>query len=126
MVDVRPDRLVGAIVDAVQSYTEAVGEAIAAEVKDTADAVLKEAKRDSPIRTGSYKRGWVRQAQRAPGMSKYTIWNKKHYRLVHLLEFGHAKKGGGRVEGRPHLGPAYARHGATMPDRIKTIIRNGG
>jgi len=126
MVDVRPDRLVGEIVNAIQNYTDAVGAAIAVEVKETADAVIKDAREHSPVRTGAYKRGWTKKTQRAPGMAKYTVWNKKRYRLTHLLEFGHAKRGGGRVQGHPHLGPAYQRHGATMPDRIKRIIRNGG
>jgi len=45
---------------------------------------------------------------------------------VHLLEFGHAKKNGGRVAARPHLRPAYDRHVPEMEKRIKKIIKNGG
>jgi len=114
------------IAEAVREYTEDVTSAIGAEVKNTADLVLAEVKRLAPKHTGEYARTFVKTDKSLPGNRKYVVWNKKHYRRVHLLEYGHAKVDGGRVRAYPHLDPAHRTYGLTMPDRIKEIIRNGG
>ncbi len=57
--------------------------------------------------SGAYARGW--SARRDPdGRGSYVghIYNKDLPGLPHLLEKGHAKVGGGRVEGREHIAPA--------------------
>lgn len=118
--------LADTIVDAVREYTEDVTEAIDQKVESTTDLVLADTRRDAPKNTGKYAKGFVKTDKSLPGRRRFVVWNKKHYRLVHLLEFGHAKAKGGRVDGKPHLIPAYQRHANGMVSDIKQIIKNGG
>ena len=126
MANIPIDRLAAEITKAVQEYTEDVSEAIERKVDEVAEKVLQEVKQTAPKRTGKYRRGFVKTNRDAPGRTKRIVWNRRHYMLVHLLEFGHAKRGGGRVAARPHLRPAYDKHAGNLPDEIKRIIRNGG
>ena len=116
------------ITDAVREYTEDVSEAIGNEVLSTADKVLREVKSLARKRSGEYARTFVKtdKSLASHGYRKYVVWNKKHYRRVHLLEFGHAKVGGGRVQAYPHMRPAHDKYADQMVDNIKEIIRNGG
>ncbi|CCO08272.1 HK97 gp10 family phage protein [Desulforamulus hydrothermalis] len=124
--DVSIDQLASAITRAVRDYTGDVKVGIEAEVKSTADKVLKEVKRLAPKRTGEYARTFVKTNKSLPGKQRYVVWNKKHYRRVHLLEFGHAKVDGGRVQAYPHLRPAHDKYTKEMLENIKQIIRSGG
>lgn len=52
--------------------------------------------------TGKYAGGWTSQLEEGRLSTAGVIYNK-YPGLPHLLENGHAKRGGGRVPGRPHI-----------------------
>ncbi|MNS16398.1 hypothetical protein D3C86_1321210 [compost metagenome] len=120
------DQLANEITKAVREYTEDVAEGIEKRVDEVADLIREDAAANAPVRTGKYRQGFTKTKQDGFGNTRRIVWNKKASRRVHLLEFGHAKKGGGRVPGRPHLRPAYDKYAGTLADDIKRIIRNGG
>jgi len=127
MADIPIDALAEEIVNAFREYTEDVSEAIEAKVVDVADQVLNEVKRTAPGPNRNYAKGFTKTKKALRGGRYYVIWNKKNYRLVHLLEFGHAKVNDkGEVKERPHLVPAHDKYASQLPEHIKRIIKNGG
>ncbi|QRG66934.1 HK97 gp10 family phage protein [Brevibacillus choshinensis] len=126
MADISLDQLAAEITRVVREYTEDVSEAVEKKVGEVADKVLAEVAVSAPKRTGGYAQGFKVTKQDSGGKARRVIWNKKDYRRVHLLEFGHAKRNGGRVQAIPHLRPAYDKHADGLTDDIKRIIQNGG
>ncbi len=122
------DNLAGEIVLAIKDYTEDVAAAIEKEVHETAQAVLQDVATSTAYsdQTGKYRKGWRCTKERSGTGIRYIIHNTVRGWLVHLLEFGHAKRGGGRVGERKHLRPAYDAHVPGMEERIKEIVRKGG
>ncbi len=120
---VKVDDLAGEIVLAVRTYTEEVGAAIEEAVKETAQALIADLRETSPKDTGEYAKGWTAKKE---GPGRYVVYNKKKPQLTHLLEHGHAKAGGGRVEGRPHIKPAEERHVPQLERKIVQILERGG
>ena len=120
------DDLANEITSAVREYTEDVSVGIEKKVDEVAKDVLKETRNLAPKLSGEYANSFKITRKVSFGSSKRIIWNKKHYRRVHLLEMGHAKVNGGRVPSYPHLRPAYEKHAANLDEEIKDIIRNGG
>ena len=55
--------------------------------------------------TGKYASGWASKVEETRMGSKATLYNAKVPGLPHLLEHGHAKRGGGRVSGLVHIKP---------------------
>lgn len=120
------DNLANEITSAVREYTEDVSTSIEKKVDETAKEVLKETRNLAPKRTGEYAKSFKITKEDSFGSTRRIVWNKKHYRRVHLLEMGHAKVNGGHVPAYPHLRPAYEKHAADLDEEIKKIIRNGG
>ena len=76
-------------------------------VTKAGNTVKSEVKANAPVRTGQYKKGWaVKKQKETANALELVVHNKKRYRLTHLLEKGHAKRGGGRVRAFPHIAPA--------------------
>lgn len=109
------------IMDALEEYGEQAQEAIDRTLPLVGDETAKELRQTSPKRTGNYAKGWKYQIdtrKRSKG-TKMTVYNKKFYRLTHLLENGHAKVNGGRVDGIPHIAPARDSAEKKAMERIK-------
>lgn len=108
-------------------YTRDVEES----VEPIVDAVSKEALYDlkgrSPKKTGDYAKGW-RRAKKNRGTGQYAriIYNARKPGLAHLLEKGHALRGGGRAAAFPHIAPVAEEYGAKLADDLKIAIRRGG
>lgn len=89
------------ITKTLKQYTTEVTEGIEEIKDDLAQEAVKKLKSGGPYkeRTGKYSKSWsVKKVK-----SDRTIFNRKHYQLTHLLEYGHASRNGGRVAARPHI-----------------------
>lgn len=53
------------------------------------------------------------------------MYSRNRYQLAHLLEHGHAKRGGGRVAARPHIALAEQSGIEQLEQEIERCIRNG-
>ena len=106
-MSIRIDDFLEAVQGELTEYANEVTGYVKESVKDVAKETVKEVKRRSPVRSGAYKKSWGQtQIYEGPGGIRITIHNKKHYRLTHLLENGHALKSGGRTRAFPHIKPA--------------------
>lgn len=106
-MSIRIDDLLKAVQGELAEYANEVTEDVKESVKDVAKETVKEVKRRSPVRSGAYKKSWGQtQVYDGPGGIRIVIHNKKHYRLTHLLEKGHALRNGGRTRAFPHIEPA--------------------
>lgn len=90
----------------LNGFQEDVQEATEKAIQSVAKQAVKKLKSDSPRRTGKYARGWTVQTDKSRLSFTATVHGKSGtYQLAHLLEHGHAKRGGGRVPGIEHIAP---------------------
>ena len=101
------DNLADEIMKGLTEYADLTDESMKKAVRKTATSVKKEISANAPKKTGTYAKSWTAKKTKENSHSlEMTVHSKNRYQLAHLLEKGHAKRGGGRVSGKPHKATA--------------------
>jgi len=104
MKTVSVDEMGNAIQKEFEEYVEHTADEVKKIVSQVADDVKEKIQEGAPVDTGAYKKSWTITKTKDSALgAEYTVHSKTRYRLTHLLEFGHAKRGGGRVKAIPHI-----------------------
>ena len=107
MAKVTVDNLQSAVDDILKEYGDEVQKNMDEIVKRVGKAGVQALKNESKSKfggSGNYAKGWTSQVEKLRYGTLVTIYNRKAG-LPHLLEYGHAMRNGGRVDGRPHIEP---------------------
>lgn len=91
----------------MEEYAGNITEGTQKAVEEAAKVAKKEAKSGSPVgKRGKYQKGWSVKQKKTRLGAEATVYNRTDYQLTHLLEKGHALRGGGRTKAIPHIAPA--------------------
>lgn len=119
------DSLEIAIMAEVSNYSEELTGLIKNDVKAVAKQCTQELRANSPRETGEYASGWKYKVVFEDSDNiRARIYNAKKPTLTHLLEDGHAKVNGGRVDGRPHISIARRNAEQNLWSNAKVVIKH--
>ena len=127
MANVSIDQLAAEIAKGLAEYSQDVVEKVNISSEKVGKSAVKRLKETSPKRYGKYAKSWTMKTEPEVGQPHKRIVHVKapHYRLTHLLEHGHAKVGGGRVEGIPHVRPAEEMVIEQFAREVEEAIKRG-
>ena len=127
MANINVDELAAEIARELAQFSQEVVEKVNVSSDKVGKAAVKQLKQTSPKRYGKYAKSWTMKTEKAIGQPDLRIIHAKapHYRLTHLLEHGHAKVGGGRVEGKPHIRPAEEEVIREFTAAVEEAIKRG-
>lgn len=137
------DDLSSVVMKQLQEYKEDITD----DVEETSDKITKEARDElksiSPKANkrvylrkfsstgqsdwqepGSYAKSWTtKNGKKAKDIYSKIVYNKKYYRLTHLLEFGHANRDGSRTKPIAHIRPTENKYKEKFIKELETKIR---
>ena len=115
-----------AVCDELTQLQKTSTQAVKQAARETASDVRDDIKAGAPHgKSGRYAGSWrTRMTEETMTSITYTVHaGPDGYRLAHLLEFGHAKRGGGRTKMIPHIKPAEERGIEEFESKIRSKLR---
>ena len=104
---VKIDQMASAIQECLDEYKEMATDEMKKAIKAAGKTVKEDINGSAPVLTGKYAKSWTSRVTAEDSVSlEVTVYSPSRYMLAHLLENGHAKRGGGRVRAIPHIKPA--------------------
>ncbi len=120
MANIKINDLADEIMAGLLEYSELATDTVKTAVKKTGDKVKNEIQTNAPKDSGKYAKSFkVTNLKETANSLAVVVHSKNKYQLTHLLEKGHAKRGGGRVSARPHIAPAEEKGISFFLDEIK-------
>lgn len=118
------DDFASVLADELSQYSDDVAGEVKQAVDDVSEELVENIKRDSPKKTWKYAKGWRSKTEYESKTDKRNrVYNATDYQLTHLLEYGHAKRGGGRVEGKAHIRPNEEKAIEKLQKRVEEAVK---
>lgn len=123
-MDISIDDLADTLAEELAGYSQEVTDDLKREVKQVAKEMVSELKATSPRDSGDYASGWTSTTEsEGRNTVQVRVYNRKQPTLTHLLENGHAKVNGGRVEGKAHIGPAEQTAEKRLENKVVVMVK---
>ena len=121
---IKVDELAHTIMEGLLEYANLASDELKKAVKKAGNHAKKDIQENAPIRSGKYKKSWEAKTTKeyADGIT-IVVHSKDRYQLAHLLEFGHAKRGGGRTRAFPHIASAEERAADLLEREVEAAMR---
>ena len=118
------DTMAQAIEEELLKYNGLAADEVKKAVKKAGKTTKEDINGSAPVRTGKYAKSWRSKVTSEDSQSiSVTVYSPTRYMLAHLLEHGHAKRGGGRVRAIPHIAPAEEHATTELVRDIESALR---
>ena len=124
---IRIDELADTVMKGLKEYAQLAADDLKEDVKKAGKTVKQKIESTAPRKTGKYAKSWtVKKTRETSDSIQVVVHSKNRYQLAHLLEHGHAKRGGGRTRAFPHIAPAEQAGTEQLIKDIERDLRKGG
>lgn len=112
-----------AILEELEGYRDIAVEEMNKAIQDAGKTVQKEIEATAPKDTGTYAKSWRSKITEQTALGIHvTVHSPSRYRIAHLLENGHAKRSGGRVDARPHIAAAEEKGDKQLEEDLRKAL----
>lgn len=121
---VKIDQMAHVIMEGLQEYADLATDDMKAAVKKAGNEAKKDVQDGAPVKSGRYKKSWtVKTTKENSNSLEVTVHSKNRYQIAHLLEFGHAKRVGGRTRAFPHIAPAEQKAAELLEKEVEAALK---